>query len=458
MPTWHVAQMIALTKCRKTCGTCGESLHSPSPSSIMSKYIEPSRHMSQQMSSSMSYTSSPTKGSGSRAPTSPGNPLKAPQNSARPHHQLVNSTMTDDNILYAAYKWIANNSAALASYGNIRYWDTSRVTNMVSVFGLPNFYGFEYMAWEWNANFNADLSLWDTSRVISMDKMFEFARSFKGEVSHWDTSQVTSTAATFLLASSFNGDLSHWDTSHVTNLESMFQYAGSFNGNLSHWNTSQVKNMDLLFANAESFNGNLAKWNTGQATSMYAMFAHAYAFNADLSDWNTSQVENMKSMFWYAISFNQVLCWDMSKVNFGHASMDSMFYGSGGSLSQSPYPSCHLAIRKSNGPIPPGYPSKAPLNTRLPTLSNTRKKVCKDSTTPFKWNNGLYVDCEWVANHGEITCGQMIARAKCPKSCGACGEALYSPSPSITSRFSEPSSMPQQISSPMSYSPSPANG
>ena len=73
--------------------------------------------------------------------------------------------MTDANIQYAAYQWITNNAAALAAYGDIRLWDTSRVTNMDLVFGdyNPN---ANYV--QWNDAFNADLSLWNTSQVTTM--------------------------------------------------------------------------------------------------------------------------------------------------------------------------------------------------------------------------------------------------------------------------------------------------
>jgi hypothetical protein len=70
-----------------------------------------------------------------------------------------NNTMTNSNILSAAYLWVKNPSLALSKYGNITLWDTSRVTNMTSLFGYYNPFGWESY---WSKSFNADLSKWNT--------------------------------------------------------------------------------------------------------------------------------------------------------------------------------------------------------------------------------------------------------------------------------------------------------
>jgi surface protein len=47
------------------------------------------------------------------------------------------------------------------------------------------------------ANFNEDMSLWDTSAVTTTKSAFQGARTFNGDVSQWDTSRVTEMDRTF---------------------------------------------------------------------------------------------------------------------------------------------------------------------------------------------------------------------------------------------------------------------
>jgi len=82
-----------------------------------------------------------------------------------------------------------------------------------------------------------------------MAGMFYFA-DFNQDISNWDTSQVTNMAAMFSYVYNFNQDISNWNTSQVTNMGSMFSYANSFNQDISNWDTSQVTNMESMFSNS----------------------------------------------------------------------------------------------------------------------------------------------------------------------------------------------------------------
>ena len=53
------------------------------------------------------------------------------------------------------------------------------------------------------SNFNADISKWDTSKVTDMSSMFEGASAFNADISKWDTSKVTKMYSMFG-ASAFN--------------------------------------------------------------------------------------------------------------------------------------------------------------------------------------------------------------------------------------------------------------
>ena len=109
---------------------------------------------------------------------------------------------------------------------DIKYWDTSSVTNMGNMF-------FGAM------NFNADISGWDTSNVTDMSKMFWGAINFNADIGGWDTSSVTNMSGMFTRASSFNQDIGGWDTSSVTDMR-MFWYASSFKRDISDWDTPNV--------------------------------------------------------------------------------------------------------------------------------------------------------------------------------------------------------------------------
>jgi len=53
---------------------------------------------------------------------------------------IINNTMTDATLKYAAYLWVKNKDLVMATYGDISLWDTSRVTDMENVFSIHNPY------------------------------------------------------------------------------------------------------------------------------------------------------------------------------------------------------------------------------------------------------------------------------------------------------------------------------
>ena len=231
--------------------------------------------------------------------------------------------------------------------GDFSNLDTSKVTSMDRMFN--------------NIGLNTSTTLsikglsgWDTSKVTNMDSMFwgagKFAKTWTiGDLSNWDTSNVTSMDRMFWFAgaSATNwaiGDLSKWDVSKVTNMFNMFASTGqkntNYNLNLSNWNTSNVTNMSGIFEyagiNATTFElKGLESWNTSNVTDMSGMFDNTgkSATNwaiGDLSNWDTSKATNMSDMFnsagYSATSLNLNLSnWNTSNVT----DMSGMFASTG---------------------------------------------------------------------------------------------------------------------------------
>ncbi|MDB2665102.1 BspA family leucine-rich repeat surface protein, partial [Porticoccaceae bacterium] len=130
----------------------------------------------------------------------------------------------------------------------------------------------------------------------------------------------------------FNADISNWDTSHVLSMSSMFYNASAFNQDIGGWDTSAVERMSSMFSGANVFNQDIGGWDTSQVKYKNTMFYQASAFNQDIGHWDISQVENMYWMFVGASAFNQDLShWDLSALNFhdlrhGNESIAFMFY------------------------------------------------------------------------------------------------------------------------------------
>lgn len=68
----------------------------------------------------------------------------------------------------------------------------------------------------------------------------ETAESVYGHISVWVTTNVDDMHRLFIGENSFNDDISSWDTSNVTTMREMFNGASDFNQDISSWNTINV--------------------------------------------------------------------------------------------------------------------------------------------------------------------------------------------------------------------------
>jgi surface protein len=94
----------------------------------------------------------------------------------------VLEALTDSNFQTACDAWVADPTTAAPIYGDIKFWDTSSVTDMSGAFKDA-------------FSFNDDISAWDVSKVISMHETFNSAYAFNQDISAWDTSGVTTMRA-----------------------------------------------------------------------------------------------------------------------------------------------------------------------------------------------------------------------------------------------------------------------
>lgn len=197
----------------------------------------------------------------------------------------------------------------------IENWNVSQVVDMSSMFRFAK-----------SLNSTMNLSNWDISNVKYTDEMFFYASTFRGYgIENWNTSNIRSMREIFSQTNAFNGDVSKWDLSNVQTLDSIFWKASSFNGDLTKWNTKSVTNFQGVFLDAISFIGTgVENFNTSQGLNMYKMFYHATLFNANLSKWDVSRVLNLKELFEGCTAFTGIGLnnWNIQNAN----DISYMFY------------------------------------------------------------------------------------------------------------------------------------
>ena len=156
-----------------------------------------------------------------------------------------------------------------------------------------------------------DYTIVCTSLITDMSLLFVNKSTFNQNIGNWDTSKVTDMNTMFARFTGdmmiFNQNIGNWNVSSVIDMARMFKDATFFNQDISSWNVSNVTNMGAMFSNAQVFNQNIGNWNVSNVTNMGAMFADATVFNQDIGNWDTSNVTTMSIMFASATAFNQNL-------------------------------------------------------------------------------------------------------------------------------------------------------
>lgn len=210
---------------------------------------------------------------------------------------------------------------AFANYPNleVKATDVPDLSSVTSLLGMFNVSGRNAP----DSTGNWDLSGWDISNVITLERMFRGANKFNGDISTWNTSNVSNMERTFEGATAFNGDISNWDVSNVITFESMFRDARSFSGDLSSWDISSAQNLRVMFSGTRLFDSDISNWDVSNVTNFEFMFLSS-RFNQPIGNWNMSSAQSLNGMFQNNSLFNQdISSWDVSSVT----NMNGLFFG-----------------------------------------------------------------------------------------------------------------------------------
>ena len=256
----------------------------------------------------------------------------------------------------------------LSDISGLKFWDTSKVTNMRAMFACSasKFTNLDAIS-AWNVSNVTDMSLlfasdstcpaenylhadisglarWDVSNVTTIANMFQGATGLVslGGLESWDTSKVTTMRNMFFGASNLSdiSALANWDTSNVETMYQMFYDSSSLSdiSALANWDTSNVTTMQRVFQRAHSLSdiSALANWDTSKVTTMSLMFASTSSLSdiSALANWDTSKVEDMEGMFIMEsglgvskldlyLDLSPLTNWNVANV----ANMREMFYG-----------------------------------------------------------------------------------------------------------------------------------
>ena len=101
-------------------------------------------------------------------------------------------------LVIAVNLWISDNTAALATYGEINTWLTTAVTDMANLF-------------EGQGTFNSNISNWDVSNVTTMQLMFSGAEAYNQPMNNWNVEKVVNMENMFATANAFQQPLNLWN-------------------------------------------------------------------------------------------------------------------------------------------------------------------------------------------------------------------------------------------------------
>ena len=110
-----------------------------------------------------------------------------------------------------------------------------------------------------------DLSKLDTSKITNMYSLFAY-NNFNGDISNWDVSNVTNFSLIFANSKFNNDSLNNWDVYNCKDMIGIFSYS-SFDSDISSWNFNKDSNLINLFNGNNNFKN---KYNNGNMIPNYS--------------------------------------------------------------------------------------------------------------------------------------------------------------------------------------------
>lgn len=183
----------------------------------------------------------------------------------------LQSLKTDYTTNMSKIMCVASENRKLKNFDALSGWNISNVTDLS--FALCGYRNLENIK---------GLKYWDTSKVENMESIF-------GDMDCAPT-QINDITA-----------LSNWDVSNVTNMSCMFYDSDvSDLSALSNWDVGRVTNMSNMFLGCDASDlSALSNWNVGRVTNMSGMFSYCDKLidASGINDWNIINVRNFTSMF-----------------------------------------------------------------------------------------------------------------------------------------------------------------
>lgn len=220
------------------------------------------------------------------------------------------------------------NPKPFESFDKLGDWDTSTVLSMLGAF-------------EYQREFDENISGWNLSNVTTLNFMFRFCESFDNKGSNainlWNVSSVDSFIATFQFCNIFNRYINDWDVSSGTHFNEMFRSCLLYNQNVGNWDMTSALSVTGMFEKATMFNNggspDIDNWRLPVCTDFSEMFFDCSAFNQPINNWDVSSGVTFFRMFRNANSFNQnVGAWDVSSgTNFNDMFRSANNFNNGGS-------------------------------------------------------------------------------------------------------------------------------
>ena len=196
--------------------------------------------------------------------------------------------------------WDTSNVTIMAGVFN----DANSFNQPIGTWDVSNVYFMAYMFAQ-ATSFNQPLSGWNVSGVETMANMFELAQNFNQDIGAWDVSNVTDMyrmfrGTTFTIGTFNNGgspSISGWNTSKVQSMDSMFDDQTSFNQPIGAWNTSSLTNINNMLNNADAFDQDLSNWTvTGISNAVNFMNTanglSTINYDSTLSGWSSQAVKS----------------------------------------------------------------------------------------------------------------------------------------------------------------------